>query len=505
MALRTAESAAAARVRIRAGEHVGPTSGLAPGFAQANLVVLPADDALDFLRFCVRNPKPCPLLEVTDTGSPHPATLATDADLRTDVPRYRVFRDGELVDEPTDLARLLARRPGGFPARLLVHLRMGAGRRRAAARPPSAGRQRPDVRHESPVRSRRAVRRPAGGVDAAVRARRHPRAVEISARFPAMHGGPVHVGDPTALGIADLDAPDFGDPVRIASGRGSGLLGVRRDAAGRRTRGAPVAGHLPRARATCSSPIDRTADFDCRGGAAMTIHDDSAPARDVAIRSVLRRAVRGAAIGNTVEWFDFAIYGFLATYIAEKFFPSGDETAALLNTFAIFAAAFFMRPLGGFFFGPLADRIGRQRVLALVILLMSASTFAIGLVPSYDTIGVFAPLLLLFLRCLQGFSAGGEYGSGACYPGRVRTRQAPRVRRLIPGVVRGGRLPAGLGDGHRPGDDALRERDGFLRLAHPVLDRRRAWRGRALHPAAPGRHPGVRGAARGGRGRRRRR
>ena len=104
--------------------------------------------------------------------------------------------------------------------------------------------------------------------------------------------------------------------------------------------------------------------------------------------TVVRKAVRGAAIGNTVEWFDFAVYGFLATYIAEKFFPSGDETAALLSTFAVFAAAFFMRPLGGFFFGPLGDRIGRQRVLALVILLMSASTFAIGLVPSYDSIGV---------------------------------------------------------------------------------------------------------------------
>ncbi|MEV3905865.1 MULTISPECIES: MFS transporter [unclassified Mycobacterium] len=131
--------------------------------------------------------------------------------------------------------------------------------------------------------------------------------------------------------------------------------------------------------------------------------------------AAVRQAVRGAAIGNTVEWFDFAVYGFLATYIAAKFFPPGDETAALLNTFAIFAAAFFMRPLGGLFFGPLADRIGRQRVLALVILLMSASTFAIGLVPSYDSIGVFAPVLLLLLRCLQGFSAGGEYGSGACF------------------------------------------------------------------------------------------
>ena len=96
----------------------------------------------------------------------------------------------------------------------------------------------------------------------------------------------------------------------------------------------------------------------------------------------VRRAVRGASIGNLVEWYDFAVYGFLATYIAQKFFPPGNETTALLNTFAIFAAAFFMRPLGGFFFGPLADRIGRQRVLALVILLMSGSTFLIGLFPA---------------------------------------------------------------------------------------------------------------------------
>ncbi|MDX1884352.1 MFS transporter [Mycolicibacterium sp. 120270] len=144
----------------------------------------------------------------------------------------------------------------------------------------------------------------------------------------------------------------------------------------------------------------------------MTVHDQTIPHRD---SSDTRKAVRGAAIGNAVEWFDFAVYSVLATYIADKFFPSGNDTVALLNTFAIFAAAFFMRPLGGFFFGPLADRIGRQRVLAIVILLMSGSTFAIGLVPSYDTIGVAAPLILLLLRCLQGFSAGGEYGSGACF------------------------------------------------------------------------------------------
>ena len=146
----------------------------------------------------------------------------------------------------------------------------------------------------------------------------------------------------------------------------------------------------------------------------MTIDPATTP-RNAPASGTVAKAVRGAAIGNTVEWFDFAIYGFLATYIADKFFPPGDETAALLNTFAIFAAAFFMRPLGGFFFGPLGDRIGRQKVLALVILMMSASTLAIGLVPSYQSIGVFAPILLLLLRCLQGFSAGGEYGSGACF------------------------------------------------------------------------------------------
>jgi MFS transporter, MHS family, proline/betaine transporter len=131
--------------------------------------------------------------------------------------------------------------------------------------------------------------------------------------------------------------------------------------------------------------------------------------------SPLRQVISGASIGNAVEWYDFAIYGFLATFIAANFFPAGNETAALLNTFAIFAAAFVMRPLGGLVFGPLGDRIGRQRVLAIVILVMAGSTLGMGLLPTYDAIGVGAPLLLLFLRCLQGFSAGGEYGGGACY------------------------------------------------------------------------------------------
>lgn len=142
---------------------------------------------------------------------------------------------------------------------------------------------------------------------------------------------------------------------------------------------------------------------------------DPPPAAPEVDTGLLRQAIVGAGIGNTVEWYDFAIYGFLATYIAQKFFPSANGTAALLSTFAVFAVAFFMRPLGGFFFGPLADRIGRKRVLAIVVVLMSLSTLGIGLVPSYDSIGVGAPILLVLLRCVQGFSAGGEYGSGACF------------------------------------------------------------------------------------------
>lgn len=131
--------------------------------------------------------------------------------------------------------------------------------------------------------------------------------------------------------------------------------------------------------------------------------------------AAVRKAITGASIGNAVEWFDFAIYGFLATIIAANFFPTDDDTAALLKTFAIFAAAFFLRPLGGLVFGPLGDRLGRQRVLALVILLMSGATLAIGLLPTYHAMGVAAPALLLLFRCLQGFSAGGEYGGGATY------------------------------------------------------------------------------------------
>ena len=129
--------------------------------------------------------------------------------------------------------------------------------------------------------------------------------------------------------------------------------------------------------------------------------------------ATLRKVIVAAAIGNFVEWFDFAVYGFLATTIALLFFPSGDPSVALLKTFAVFAVAFAFRPLGGIFFGMLGDRIGRKRTLAMTILLMAAATTLIGLLPTCASIGVMAPVLLTLIRCAQGFSAGGEY-AGAC-------------------------------------------------------------------------------------------
>jgi MHS family proline/betaine transporter-like MFS transporter len=131
--------------------------------------------------------------------------------------------------------------------------------------------------------------------------------------------------------------------------------------------------------------------------------------------SSIRRAIVGASVGNLVEWFDFAVYGYLAVTLGAVFFPSDDPTISLLSSFAVFGVAFVMRPLGGFFFGPLGDRIGRQRTLATVIILMSVSTFAIAFLPGYATIGIWAPILLVLARLLQGFSAGGEFGGASTF------------------------------------------------------------------------------------------
>lgn len=132
-------------------------------------------------------------------------------------------------------------------------------------------------------------------------------------------------------------------------------------------------------------------------------------------RSTLNRAVGAAALGNAMEWFDFGVYGYIAITLGHVFFPSGSASVQLIATFATFTAAFLVRPLGGLVFGPLGDRYGRHKILALTMILMAAGTFAIGLIPSYAQIGIAAPLLLLAARLLQGFSTGGEYGGAATF------------------------------------------------------------------------------------------
>lgn len=202
----------------RAGEWTGPTPGCAPGFVQANLVILPRALAFDFLLFCQRNPRPCPLLDVTEPGDPEPRQVAPDADLRTDVPRYRVFRDGALVAEPNDVRELWqgdsvgfllgcsftfenALLQAGLPVR---HIEMNRNvpmyRTNVACRPAGVFRG-PLVVSMRPMQPAEAIR-----------------AVQICTRFPRAHGAPIHLGDPAALGITDLNRPDFGDPVEVRPG-----------------------------------------------------------------------------------------------------------------------------------------------------------------------------------------------------------------------------------------------------------------------------------------------
>lgn len=142
-------------------------------------------------------------------------------------------------------------------------------------------------------------------------------------------------------------------------------------------------------------------------------------------KTAVRRAIAAAGIGNYVEWFDFALYGYLATYIAARFFPDQDGNAALLSTFAVFGVAFFARPLGALFFGRLGDRVGRRTTLAAVVITMSCSTTIIGVLPTHDQIGTLAPLLLLGMRLVQGFSAGGEYSGASA----LVFEYSPRSRR----------------------------------------------------------------------------
>ncbi|MEV1131902.1 MFS transporter [Agromyces sp. NPDC049794] len=168
----------------------------------------------------------------------------------------------------------------------------------------------------------------------------------------------------------------------------------------------------------------------------------SLPATDQRRRA--RRRLLGGAVGTFVEWYDFLIYGLTVPIFASQFFPGGDPTVALLSTFAIFGVGFVVRPLGGILFGYLGDRIGRIKVLAITIILMGAATGLIGLLPVYEAVGVLAPLLLLLLRLVQGFSTGGEHSGALSFV----VESAPQHRRgfwiaivysvsILPGVLLG--------------------------------------------------------------------
>ncbi len=131
--------------------------------------------------------------------------------------------------------------------------------------------------------------------------------------------------------------------------------------------------------------------------------------------AMVRRAVKAASLGNAMEWFDFGIYSYLAVTLGHVFFPTGNSTVQLLSSFATFAVAFLVRPLGGMVFGPLGDKIGRKQVLALTMIMMAIGTGAIGLIPTYAAIGFWAPVLLIFFRLVQGFSTGGESGGASTF------------------------------------------------------------------------------------------
>lgn len=207
------------RAAIRAGQFTGPTAGEAPGSVQTNLVVLPAAVADDFAEFCSRNSQACPLIEQTLPGNPEPVLSAPGADLRTDAPRYRVFRQGEpQADEPTDIRGLWR---GDFVAFLLGCSFTFETALEAAGL---------EVRHIHEGRNvpmyRTAIAcQPAGRFAGPLVVSMRPyrpeqieQVREVTARYPRMHGAPVHVGDPDAIGVVDLARPDFGDAVTINEG-----------------------------------------------------------------------------------------------------------------------------------------------------------------------------------------------------------------------------------------------------------------------------------------------
>ena len=206
------------RQNIRQGLFTLPTAGAAPGFVQANLVVLPKALAADFLLFCQRNPKPCPLLSVSDPGSTFFAGFGDDLDIRTDVPRYRVWKNGEMIDEVANVS--------SYWRDDLVSFAIGCSFSFEEALVAEGL----DVRHIScasnvPMYRSNIATHAAGPFHGPMVVSMRPfkpaeaiRAIQLTSKFPSVHGAPVHLGDATQIGIVDLNKPDFGEPVEIRAG-----------------------------------------------------------------------------------------------------------------------------------------------------------------------------------------------------------------------------------------------------------------------------------------------
>eukprot|EP00742_Colponemidia_sp_Colp-10_P007728 GILJ01008330.1.p1 GENE.GILJ01008330.1~~GILJ01008330.1.p1 ORF type:complete len:293 (+),score=24.34 GILJ01008330.1:37-879(+) len=212
------------RARCRKNEFSGPSAGQAHGFVQANLVILPQEYAFDFVLFCLRNPKPCPLLEALDSGSYEPQQLSPGGDLRTDLPKYRVYENGELVNEVTDITSLWR---DDFVSFLLgcsfsfeqLLLRQGIPVRHLEEKGPTgAFKNVPMYRTNISCRSTRRFQGPLVVSMRPIPSHLVAQATEITGRFPQLHGGPVHIGDPSAIGIKDINTPDWGEAVTIHAG-----------------------------------------------------------------------------------------------------------------------------------------------------------------------------------------------------------------------------------------------------------------------------------------------
>jgi uncharacterized protein YcsI (UPF0317 family) len=208
----------AARLAIRAREHSGPTCGLAPGFVQGNLAILPAALAGDFLRFCQLNPKPCPLLAASAPGDWRLPPLAEDLDIRTDVPRYRVWRDGALVDEPADLKQWWRDDLVTFALGCSFSFEEALVENNIEIRHITCGCTVPMYRTTIETTAAGPFHGPLVVSMRPMKPKNAIRAIQITTRFPAVHGAPVHIGKPELIGIHDLATPDYGDAVPIGDG-----------------------------------------------------------------------------------------------------------------------------------------------------------------------------------------------------------------------------------------------------------------------------------------------